>query len=169
MLRGLTVTHTRSKDVSLQVHILRNWKHTLPYPRTLSANPPLLFRQPAPLKPLRFLRCSSSVAVDSVTADNNTESLSCVDQSHHHPWPEWVSFVDRLKTKGYLTESPDASAGGVGVTTTADSVYRNMTLVKNACLGFARDRYDIFKWVCLITVIINACLNSLFGWFVQRE
>lgn len=56
----------------------------------------------------------------------------------HHPWPEWVSFVDRLKAKGYFegeNSSNDESA----------NVYRDMNLVKDACLSFARDRYDVFK------------------------
>ncbi|KAF7822234.1 zinc finger protein VAR3, chloroplastic [Senna tora] len=146
-------------------------------PRTRSANPPLLFAKPSPLKPLRFHRCiSSSAAVDTVTAENTNyaETLSCVDQPHPHPWPEWVSFVDRLKTKGYLVESSasssveggdgfDVSSGGVGVTTN-DSVYRNMNLVKDACLSFARDRYDIFKSLSednIQAVVKSGCPNLL--------
>ncbi|XP_028805423.1 zinc finger protein VAR3, chloroplastic [Neltuma alba] len=145
-------------------------------PRTFSANPPpLLFRKPTPLKTLRLQRCSYSAAVDTVTADDNNETLSCVDQPLHHPWPEWVSFVDRLKIKGYLTESSasssveggdefDASTGGAGVANSSDSVYRNMNLVKNGCLSFARDRYDVFKSLSeedIQTVVKAGCPNIL--------
>lgn len=128
-------------------------------PRILSANPPLVCSKPSSLKPLRFHRCSYSSAVEKFAVDGDTENISYADQQNLHPWPEWVSFVDRLKTKGYLTESSAASSlaggedglanGGVGVTNTADTVYRNINLVKDACLSFARDRYDVFKWLVL--------------------
>ncbi|KAK4280691.1 hypothetical protein QN277_012279 [Acacia crassicarpa] len=145
-------------------------------PRTFSANPPsLLFHKPLPLKTLRFQRFSSAAAADTVTVDSNSETLSCVDKPLLHPWPEWVSFVDRLKIKGYLTESStsasaeggdefDASPSGAGVTNSSDSVYRDMNLVKNACLSFARDRYDVFKSLSeedIQTVVKAGCPNLL--------
>ncbi|KAK9684250.1 hypothetical protein RND81_10G196600 [Saponaria officinalis] len=55
-----------------------------------------------------------------------------------HPWPEWVSFVDRLKSRGYF---PQSSRG----LDHADLVYREFNLLKDPCLSFARDRFDIFK------------------------
>ncbi|KAM4106546.1 hypothetical protein ACB094_04G072200 [Castanea mollissima] len=78
----------------------------------------------------RYCSTSSSAAV-AVAAADSTETLCSPDP---HPWPEWVTFVDRLKSKGYFTES-----------SLTDSVYRDMGVVRDACLSFARDRYDVFK------------------------
>lgn len=58
----------------------------------------------------------------------------------HHPWPEWVLFVDKLNSKGYL------SNGGVDTPQVAHKIdYRDMNMMRNACLSFARDRLDIFQ------------------------
>lgn len=76
-------------------------------------------------KSIPFLRRASSSAAVAAT-------LPSVD----HPWPEFVSFVDRLNAKGYLPKpfpSDDAA-----------SVYTNMNPLKDAFLCFARDRYDLF-------------------------
>ncbi|OIW03615.1 hypothetical protein TanjilG_06124 [Lupinus angustifolius] len=86
-----------------------------------------------------------------------TETLSSVSQQHHHPWPEWVSFVDTLNTKGYITKpssSPDED----------ETVYVNINLLKDPCLSFARDRYDIFKSLSLKDiqgVVEGGCPNLL--------
>lgn len=101
---------------------------------------PLLF--PKSLRLPRYI--SSSAAVTS----DGTETLFSSDP---HPWPEWVTFVDRLKTKGYFTESPPA-----------ETVYNDMGVVKDACLSFARDRYDIFKSLSIDdiqTVVEIGCPN----------
>ncbi|KAH9616905.1 hypothetical protein KSS87_002888 [Heliosperma pusillum] len=55
-----------------------------------------------------------------------------------HPWPEWVSFVDRLKSRGYFPNSSSGDDNG-------GLVYREHKLLKDPCLSFARDRYDVFK------------------------
>ncbi|KAE8124803.1 hypothetical protein FH972_019654 [Carpinus fangiana] len=122
--------------------------------RTPTPISPLLFRKPFSPKPLRFLRYSSSAAVDTLTADA-AETL-CAS----HPWPEWVNFVDRLKSKGYFVESPpEANHEG-----DAESAYNDMNLVKDACFSFARDRYDVFKSLStedIQTVVEGGCPNLL--------
>ncbi|KAL3818609.1 hypothetical protein ACJIZ3_004514 [Penstemon smallii] len=88
---------------------------------------------------LRFRRYSSSaLSLDSTDTDtlNSFDSTSAVSV---HPWPEWVKFVDRLKEKGYIAEKA-ANLENEGA-----AVYTDMNMVKDACLNFARDRYDIFK------------------------
>ncbi|KAK1564348.1 hypothetical protein Q3G72_001213 [Acer saccharum] len=60
---------------------------------------PFRSRKPLPFSSIRFRRHGSSAAVDTVT---DVDTLITPLQYHHHPWPEWVSFVDRLKTKGYF-------------------------------------------------------------------
>ncbi|CAJ1952077.1 unnamed protein product [Sphenostylis stenocarpa] len=96
----------------------------------VTANSSFLFFKPVPFPPPRFLRrasCSSTAAA--------AETLPSVD----HPWPEWVSFVDRLNAKGYLPKSSSSDDTG--------SVYTSINSLKDACLSFARDRYDLFKFV----------------------
>ncbi|CAH8254928.1 unnamed protein product [Arabidopsis lyrata] len=90
---------------------------------------PLSFNR-FPSVSLRF-RCFSSdaaTAVTTTTVDSDSPYLA------PHPWPEWITFVDRLKTKGYFTKD-----------TEDDTVYQEMNLVKDACLSFARDRYDVLR------------------------
>lgn len=91
---------------------------------------PLSFNR-FPSVSLRF-RCFSSDAAAAAT----TTVVSDLQSSHPpHPWPEWITFVDRLKTKGYFTKD-----------TEDDTVYQEMNLVKDACLSFARDRYDVLRY-----------------------
>lgn len=74
--------------------------------------------------------------------DSEASALSTAAVVPAHPWPEWVHFVDQLKAKGYIT--PTAAAVENGGDESA-AVYRDLKLVKDACLSFARDRFDIFK------------------------
>ncbi|CAK9179254.1 unnamed protein product [Ilex paraguariensis] len=111
---------------------------------------------PSPL--LRFHRYSSSSASVLHTDTTNTTLTTGTTEDIfiHHPWPEWVRFVDRLSSKGYLKESSLAPAvtvaddggdiretrGGID----GDGVeYKDINLLKDGCLSFARDRFDIFK------------------------
>ncbi|KAL1208975.1 Zinc finger protein VAR3 [Cardamine amara subsp. amara] len=93
---------------------------------------PLSFNR-FPSLSLRF-RCFSSDATATATAAAVTTVDSNLQSSPPHPWPEWINFVDRLKTKGYFTKN-----------TEDDTIYQEMNLVKDACLSFARDRYDVLR------------------------
>ncbi|XP_015966944.1 zinc finger protein VAR3, chloroplastic [Arachis duranensis] len=110
---------------------------------------PILF----PLKPPPRRRAFSSSAATAVTSVDQDNRLQI-----HHPWPEWISFVDRLSTKGYLTKS--SSSGDDG----DDAVYVNMNLLKDACLSFGRDRYDLFRLLSssdLQAIVEGGCPNLL--------
>lgn len=77
----------------------------------------------------------------------------------HHPWPEWVAFIDGLKTKGYFIKPPPPAEEGE-----SDDVYTDMNQLKDACLSFARDRYDVFKSLSvedIQTVVEGGCPNIL--------
>ncbi|XP_061343663.1 zinc finger protein VAR3, chloroplastic [Gastrolobium bilobum] len=116
---------------------------------TSTVNSPFLFFKPIPFAPPLFHRRASS---SSAAADE--ETVFSVDQ--HHPWPEWVSFVDRLKTKGYLTKRSSSNND--------ESVYINIYLLKDACLSFSRDRYDLFKLLALKdiqSIVEGGCPNVL--------
>ena len=106
-------------------------------PVTVTPHSPFLFFKPIPFPPCFLRPDSSSSSSYSAAAAAAAETLPSVD----HPWPEWVSFVDRLNTKGYL---PKTSSSDDTV-----SLYANMNSLKDACLSFARDRYDLFKFVFL--------------------
>ncbi|KAL6175689.1 hypothetical protein ACLB2K_052328 [Fragaria x ananassa] len=96
--------------------------------KPFSASQPILFS--------RHCSSSSAAAVSSVDAATSSSREAPV----HHPWPEWVAFVDGLKTKGYfLKPLPPAEDGET------DGVYNDMNQLKDACLSFARDRFDVFK------------------------
>ncbi|CAL1354553.1 unnamed protein product [Linum trigynum] len=111
-------------------------------------------------KPLQFQHsCSTTAAAD---VQSTAESLN------PHPWPEWVSFVDRLKTKGYILEAKQPVIDQTTeVTTTGkddELAYRDMNQVKDACLSFGRDRYDIFNSLSepdIQTLVDSGCPNLL--------
>ncbi|CAI0380627.1 unnamed protein product [Linum tenue] len=98
-------------------------------------------------KPLQFQHsCSTTAAAD---VQSTAESLN------PHPWPEWVSFVNRLKTKGYILEAQQPDD---------ELAYRDMNQVKDACLSFGRDRYDIFNSLSepdIQTLVDSGCPNLL--------
>ncbi|CAN8288512.1 unnamed protein product [Cochlearia groenlandica] len=100
-----------------------------------------IFRPHKPSFPLSFthfpsvsprFRCFSTATADATAAAAVAEQDSRLKPPH--PWPEWINFVDRLKTKGYFTKE-----------TEDELIYQEMNLVKDACLSFARDRYDILR------------------------
>ncbi|KAK4793879.1 hypothetical protein SAY86_011873 [Trapa natans] len=111
--------------------------------RAVTLLPLVLSAKPFPPISVRFRRLCSSVAIDSVALDGS--ELSQPTSILLHPWPEWVTFVDRLKTQGYLTESPIKEEGTDGKVGTGHLIYRELNLIKDPCLSFARDRYDLFK------------------------
>ncbi|CAH9118391.1 unnamed protein product [Cuscuta epithymum] len=89
--------------------------------------------------------CSSASAADCVLTFPVESSES--DVNVRHPWPEWINFVDCLKTKGYLPKISDASSSVVTMSEGSGdvSVYRETNILKNAYLNFARDRFDILR------------------------
>ncbi|XP_073158857.1 zinc finger protein VAR3, chloroplastic [Henckelia pumila] len=121
----------------------------------------LKFFLPPSLRLNRY--CSSSAAllgsnVSAYTADSPSTTST-------HPWPEWVKFVDRLKAKGYLSPSLEAGVSEIGGVNDQGVVdYTDINLLKNACLSFARARYDIFKSLStkdIQTIVESGCPNVL--------
>ncbi|KAL0355156.1 UNVERIFIED_CONTAM: hypothetical protein Sradi_3962500 [Sesamum radiatum] len=84
---------------------------------------------------------SSALTFDSGDSILTTDDSCAVSG---HPWPEWVNFVDRLKAKGYFTQNAAVLENG-GSDEEGVVVYTEMKLVKDACLSFGRDRFDIFN------------------------
>ncbi|KAL3574986.1 hypothetical protein D5086_023087, partial [Populus alba] len=77
------------------------------------------------------------------------------NKQKQHPWPEWVTFVDKLKTRGYFMEtSEDENI----------IAYTDMNQLRDGCLSFARDRYDVLKSLSIPdiqTVVESGCPNIL--------
>lgn len=138
--------------------------------KTLSSNPSFLTSKRFPSFSLHLRRyCSSVAAADTVT--DNPQTVTSTQQQH--PWPEWVTFVDRLKTRGYLVEtstkdddsndiSSDATVSSSSSTDSA--VYTDINRLRNPCLSFARDGYDVFMFVpfhfCFFLCLAFCILNS---------
>ncbi|KAJ6373810.1 hypothetical protein OIU78_029487 [Salix suchowensis] len=126
--------------------------------------PPLFSFKPFPS--LQFhLYCSSSTAATAATDTTDiTETLNSLLQERkqkQHPWPEWVIFVDKLKARGYFMQTCTKEEDG---NTTSEIAYTDMNQLKNACLSFARDRYDIFRSLSIPdiqTVVESGCPNLL--------
>uniref|UniRef100_A0A5B6ZYH4 RanBP2-type domain-containing protein n=1 Tax=Davidia involucrata TaxID=16924 RepID=A0A5B6ZYH4_DAVIN len=139
------------------------------YNTNLSPIPSIRFSKQFPSPTLRFCGCSFTSSavevVDTVSADNREPDS---ESDSPHPWPEWVTFIDRLKAKGYFVESPPPAVAANdegGDSTSSDGVdYKDMKLLKDACLSFARDRFDIFKSLSthdIQTVVEVGCPNLL--------
>ncbi|KAI7731038.1 hypothetical protein M8C21_008177, partial [Ambrosia artemisiifolia] len=88
---------------------------------------------------LLLRRYSSSSA--AVTSDDHTHTVAAGEpttgDTQQHPWPEWLTFVDRLKAK-------------------------DMSVLKEACLSFGRDRFDLFNSLSMQdiqTLVEKGCPN----------
>lgn len=126
-------------------HFYRNPAPSSPLSTTLHfKNPPLSLRsllfKTLP-KPLQFHSDASSAVAD---VDGPTsESVLSVP----HPWPEWGTFIERLKSKGYFDdpEAPPPPEGDEGFTAEAPM---DLNQIKTAFLNFSRDRFDILRFIC---------------------
>ena len=99
---------------------------------------PRNFSPPSPSRPSPLVSTATLLATALHTLNANT-AKPLDSASQPHPWPEWVTFIDRLKFEGYLVEPNNA--------VTFDDVtdYKNMNFVKDACHCFACDCLDLFK------------------------
>uniref|UniRef100_A0A7N0VHC0 RanBP2-type domain-containing protein n=1 Tax=Kalanchoe fedtschenkoi TaxID=63787 RepID=A0A7N0VHC0_KALFE len=96
---------------------------------------------------------STSAALDASLAVGTSSSAA-------HPWPEWIAFVDRLKSKGYIMPGKESEEEGESVDD--GGIYKDMRALDAPCHSFARDRYDIFKSLSkkdIQTIVGNGCPN----------
>ncbi|KAG5233893.1 zinc finger family protein [Salix suchowensis] len=117
--------------------------------------------KPFPSLQFHLNRSSSTAAAAAAAAatdDDIMETLNSLQQENkqkQHPWPEWVTFVDKLKSRGYFMET----SGGEDII-----AYTDMNQLKDGCLSFARDRYDALKSLSIPdiqTVVESGCPNLL--------
>lgn len=138
--------------------------------------PPTSRRLPVPFLSARF--CSAAAATASAPApvdaaysafavataaapapvDAACSAVAAV--SAGHPWPEWADFLEKLRAKGYFVRPPLASGAPVGEEVAADAVgkpdypFRDQNRVKNACLKFARERFDLLRFAAARRIVI---------------
>ncbi|XVF09457.1 hypothetical protein REPUB_Repub07fG0094300 [Reevesia pubescens] len=140
---NLSTKKSASRFLLFSTSLLRPRK-----PLFLPSSSQLFSSKPFPSLFLHFHRYSSSAdALDT----NSSETLDSVSQTH--PWSEWVTFIDKLKSKGYFVEPNNAATD-----------YKDMNFVRDACLSFARDRFDLFKLLSsndIETVVGGGCPNLL--------
>ncbi|XP_077230747.1 uncharacterized protein LOC143863852 [Tasmannia lanceolata] len=115
------------------------------YPSSASTPP-----SPLPSLPifptLQYRSCASSSAI---SIDNPTTTDTFVGPTSH-PWLEWPTFLDCLKSKGYFEEAspPPAEKDDAGISSgdnSGDAGRTYLNSVKSACLSFGRDRSDILR------------------------
>jgi DNA polymerase zeta len=78
-----------------------------------------------------------------------------------HPWPEWISLMEHLVENNYF-ESLAPSVEDEEGSSTSD-MFKNINLVKTACLNFGRDRFDILRSLSredIKAVVEYGCLNT---------
>lgn len=75
--------------------------------------------------------------------------------------------MDKLKSRGYITEADlknEAENVYSGAVVGDGSIYKEMSVLKDACLRFARDRYDLLKMLSMKdieTVVGSGCPNLM--------
>ncbi|KAJ4960031.1 hypothetical protein NE237_019941 [Protea cynaroides] len=148
----------------------------------ISLNIPSSHR-PITLFPFWFAKASASTRLcshgysSSAAVDISFDSSEALNS---HPWPEWVTFIDRLKSKGYFDDevsspveggeggdgeggnSAAANLGGDSAVMGTNS--KELNRLKDACLNFARERFDILKSLSreeIQTVVGCGCPNLL--------
>ncbi|KAK1645043.1 hypothetical protein QYE76_062848 [Lolium multiflorum] len=116
--------------------------------------PPASRRLPGPFLSARFCSAAAAATADTKTAPEALDAAysAVASVSTGHPWPEWGDFLEKLRAKGYFERPPPPgsdpakSAAGDGEVATADAyVVRDQNRVKNACLKFARERFDLLS------------------------
>lgn len=81
-----------------------------------------------------------------------------------HPWPEWIELMERLAGQKYFElgmkpKDEEQFAKDVGIDLSGirdDTGYdfsRDWITVRNACMNFGRDRFDILRYTCFLIIL----------------
>eukprot|EP00252_Welwitschia_mirabilis_P019291 TRINITY_DN4418_c0_g1_i2.p1 TRINITY_DN4418_c0_g1~~TRINITY_DN4418_c0_g1_i2.p1 ORF type:complete len:680 (+),score=101.57 TRINITY_DN4418_c0_g1_i2:120-2159(+) len=62
-----------------------------------------------------------------------------------HPWPEWIAFMQRLAEMNYFQISTSFVDKETCASSSPKNIFKDLNTVRNACLSFGRDRYDILR------------------------
>ncbi|KAL5199135.1 hypothetical protein ABZP36_002647 [Zizania latifolia] len=151
------VDRSRSSDLSARDAALRriqSWRRPAPLPDVPSKEAETQ-PEPEPDEPKK-----EAEAVAAATEELERMSVSEVlrrEVELVHPWPEWIELMDRLAQQRYFdlggtggfNEGCIAAAVPMDLAEVTEETgfdfSRDWTTVKNACMNFGRDRFDILK------------------------
>jgi hypothetical protein len=152
---------SRSSDLSARDAALRriqSWRRP-PAPAPVA---PLLEQDSLPVPGRELYEPKKETEIVSPAPADEVERMSMEEVLRRevelvHPWPEWIELMERLAQQKYFDLG---QAGGVDEASVATVVpmdlsevseevgfdfSRDWTTVKNACMNFGRDRFDILK------------------------
>ncbi|CAL9781727.1 unnamed protein product [Musa acuminata subsp. burmannicoides] len=147
--------HRVLSPLRVQTHALRRrLAHFLPPPERVLSEPRLGFVCEE-LRSLDHLPATPPRRQEESSTPARGRSVGGVVEVSH-PWPEWVQLMEHLLRKGYL----DRSALRVGDASSSSSLSasKDSNLIRTACLNFARDRFDIIRYLSRRDIhIIGQC------------
>ncbi|CAL5065928.1 unnamed protein product [Urochloa decumbens] len=158
------IDRSRSSDISARDAALRriqSWRRPAPPPEA----PPLEGEAAPgpdpgpgaePDEPTKEVEVVAAAAGDEV-ARMSMEEVLRREVELVHPWPEWIELMERLAQQRYFDlgraggadEASMAAAVPMDLSEVSEEAgfdfSRDWTTVKNACMNFGRDRFDILK------------------------
>jgi hypothetical protein len=148
---------SRSSDLSARDAALRriqSWRRPPPPPPPDASPPP-----PEPREPKKDVELEAAGEQQEVV---EVERMSVAEVLRRevelvHPWPEWIELMERLAQQRYFDLGPAHEEARLAAAVPMDlsevseesgfDFSRDWTTVKNACMNFGRDRFDILKYV----------------------
>lgn len=101
-----------------------------------------------------------------------------------HPWPEWIELMERLAKQNYFDLSRvDEQRVSYDVPIDLSECKEEVSLdlsrdwltMRNACMNFGRDRFDIIRYLCLILYFCFTASSDKFrqylyaAWYPIRQ
>ncbi|CAM0943448.1 unnamed protein product [Alopecurus aequalis] len=149
---------SRSSDLSARDAALRriqSWRRPPPPPPPDASPPP---PEPEPKQDVELEAAAATAGEQQGEVEVETMSVAEVlrrEVELVHPWPEWIELMERLAQQRYFDlgaadeESRLAAAVPMDLSEVCEETgfdfSRDWTTVKNACMNFGRDRFDILK------------------------
>ncbi|KAF8690738.1 hypothetical protein HU200_041122 [Digitaria exilis] len=153
------IDRSRSSDISARDAALRriqSWRRPPPPPEA-----PPLEAEPGPGpgtdEPKKEVDAVEAAAAGDEVARMSMEEVLRREVELVHPWPEWIELMERLAQQRYFDlgrasgadEASMAAAVPMDLSEVSEEAgfdfSRDWTTVKNACMNFGRDRFDILK------------------------
>ncbi|CAN6209926.1 unnamed protein product [Urochloa humidicola] len=156
------IDRSRSSDISARDAALRriqSWRRPAPPPEA----PPLEGEAgPGPDPGAEPDELTKEAEVVAAAAGDEVATMSMEEVLRRevelvHPWPEWIELMERLAQQRYFDlgraggadEASMAAAVPMDLSEVSEEAgfdfSRDWTTVKNACMNFGRDRFDILK------------------------
>jgi hypothetical protein len=154
---------SRSSDLSARDAALRriqSWRRPPPPPPDLPPPP-----EPEQREPKKDVEPEAVATVGEQQEAVEVERMSVAEVLRRevelvHPWPEWIELMERLAQQRYFDLGPADEESRLAAAVPMDlsevseesgfDFSRDWTTVKNACMNFGRDRFDILKYVLRI-------------------